>query len=137
MEPLPTSDQRQWNVGPEGERAGEYKRWRMGLGEGLVVDIDQVEFRTNPDGSYRIAAIIELSKVEGEILNPGAYLSTVVRNRKRQLDLIEAVAWKLDVPAWYVIFTEGLSDVYVLPITTTRKWHHMSIAEWRSVLARL
>jgi hypothetical protein len=134
--PLPTSDQRQWNVEAEKGRVSEYHHWRMDLRVGSVQDIDQIEY-TIIDGKVVPLALIELSKVEDHIIKPSRYLPTVDKNRRRQMQVARELAQQLGIPAFYFLYEDGFNRIFLKQLNQVNgggTWLEPSLSDWQRII---
>jgi len=108
------------------DRAIDYRKWRWGVGSGCyVADIDQLEYRFIYD-SIKPVALLELTRVDGNIPLPNSYLDAVLRRfRKRdaQSKLAIYVASMLNCKAWIVLFRWNLSEYWLYNLTNNRGWY--------------
>ena len=115
VKPIPcTGIQDKWTI--EDDRVMEYRKWRMGLKVGKVQDIDQLEYKI-VDGQVIPLAILELTKVEGCVIYPERYLYKIEQTRVKQMMVTTAIARYLNIPAYYVVFEDGVT------LGTGRMWN--------------
>jgi hypothetical protein len=123
------------------DRTIEYRAWRHTLGNGLyAADIDQVEWRVR-DGVPVPVAVLELSRVDGNVRVPPAYLEAVVDRMTRrdgQASAVTHFASLLGVKAWVVLFRWDLTEYWVYNLSTPRdRWWHLAPDKYRDWLVSL
>lgn len=120
------------------DRCAGYRDWRLGFGDGCyVADVDQVEWRIR-GGVLVPVATLELTRLDGEMLHPKAYLAGTLRRRFPPEGSSEAnkghgfqthhavnVAKKLGVPCFVVIFKWDLTHFWVYNLSDRRGWWEM------------
>ena len=142
MESLPTSDQKQWNIGCD-SREKLYKEWRIKIkGMGYAQDIDTIEYnyKKGDDGKPNLICIIELSLVQDKdgIHFPENYLKTVDKNRAQQMGFTRYLGQRLEIPAFYLMFERKFDRFFVKNLTDGNgEWWICTPKQWETYLRKL
>lgn len=117
-----------------------YRQWRWRFGGGCYVsDVDQLEWRA-ANGQMFPVALLELSRVDGNVRLPWTYLKAVL-DRFTKRDGQGSVALKtagfLKVPAFIVLFRWDLSEFWVFNLVTGGSWNNMTRNEYAVWLRKL
>lgn len=111
-----------------GKRPSEYSEWHRSLGrEYLAADIDYVEYRT---GRGIVALIDVTGEMEDErhLLNSKKY---IWKRTKMQREILSTMSKALQVPAFFVLHTRGMTTFHVYNLSdTSEKPLRMSRAEY-------
>lgn len=103
------------------------------------MDIDQVEWRII-DGVPTPIAIIELSRVDGNVHLPKSYMEAVLHRfnkRDGQGSMIKEIAQSLKVKAWVVLFRWDLTEFWVYNLTDSRGWWQMNQEKYEGWVRKL
>jgi len=108
------------------DRIADYRKWRWGIGNGCYVcDIDHLEYRITGNKIIPVA-LLELTRVDGNIKLPDTYLSGVLdrfKKRDAQSKLITYVAELLSCKVWIVLFRHDLSEFWLYNLSSDRGWY--------------
>ena len=122
------------------DRSLPYRDWRRTIGRSLYVnDIDQLEWRVI-DGEIKPVAIIELTRVNGNISVPQSYLDSVLKRitqRDPQSKIACMVADSLNVCAYVVVWRWDLSEFFVYNLTKERGWKYWSPLQYEKWIGSL
>lgn len=125
-------------------RMRPYREFHSSLGKGYYMqDLDAVEYRY-VDGKLRIAALIEITRADNDKTVDEHYLNGILerfRLRDSQGSLVIAMADKLGVPAFVVLFREDASEFWVFCLAdpendweSTESWLAMTPDEYTHFL---
>jgi len=122
------------------DRTIEYRNWRHGFGGGCyVTDVDQLEWRM-VDSEIRLVASIELSRIDGNVAIPDSYHDAVLTRfmkRDGQGKIIRAIATKLEIPTWIVLFRWNLTEFWVFNLTELRGWWRLTPDKYKEWIRSL
>lgn len=122
------------------DRTSAYREWRWGLGNSLYVnDVDQVEWRM-VNGEIRPVAVIELTRVDGSVPVPPAYLKAILdrmTGRDPQGRVAVEVASRLGVCAYVVAWRWDLTEFWGYNLSRNVGWKLWTANEYRAWLASL
>ncbi len=107
------------------DRGAAYAAFRRPLGLGVVMDFDQVEYRRDANGDLVPAALLELTRVDGNIPVPKTYLAAILaryQKRDRQSQLVCEGARRLGTTAWIVAFRHDLTEFWIYNLSDERGW---------------
>ena len=91
------------------------------------MDIDQIEWRFR-DGDAVPVALIELTRVDGNMSIPQSYLNAIVNRftkRDGQAALLLQVAQQLELAVWISLFRWDLSEFWVYNLSRNEGWWHV------------
>ncbi len=120
------------------DRAKAFRDWHRTLGPKLyAVDIDLLELRKRADGSFGCAAVLEVTRVDGDVSDQ--YLAAILARYDRGLQSIAAplVAQSLGAKAWIVLFREDCSRFWVYNLSDRRGWWQLTAQRMELFLANL
>lgn len=122
------------------DRICDYRSWRHTFGNGMYVnDIDQLEWRII-DGKHTPVALIELSRIDGNMKIPQKYLEAVLnrfKKRDAQGSIFVLLAKLLKIDIWIVLFRWDLSEFYLYNLVNGEKWVHLSKDEYKKWISEL
>lgn len=123
------------------DRLKDYRGWRWGAGgrELLVTDLDQIEYAF-VDGEPIPVAVLELSRVDGDVKVPPSYLRAVLdrfQKRDAQGKVSCHLASRLGCKCWIVLFRYDLSEFWVFNLSDSRGWWNLSQPVYERWLERL
>tara|TARA_Y100001970_G_scaffold236285_1_gene295880 strand:- start:3949 stop:4488 length:540 start_codon:yes stop_codon:yes gene_type:complete len=99
----------------------EYRDWHRTLNRSWYVnDVDQIEWRSGPDGQPFPVALIELTEIR-KISDLSAVLDRFL-NKTAQGDFSKRIAELLGVNAYIVGYVAGLSEFHVYNLTENKGW---------------
>lgn len=133
-------------VGTERSRTSDYQDWHRTLGaDFLVNDIDQIEWRLDANRNVFPVAVIELSRVDGNMTVPDSYLDAAWDRfsvRDPQSKVTALVAARLGVPAFFTLYRHDMTQFWVYEIYHPQRystwfWDHKTEAEYRKFVIEL
>jgi hypothetical protein len=122
------------------DRTAVYRRFRRTIRQAGATDFDQVEWRYNDHKNLVPVALLELTRVDGNMPVPAGYLNAILARymeRDWQGALAVAGAGYLGVRAWIVAFRYDLTEFWVYNLSDRRGWFHGDVAwyeRWISAL---
>jgi hypothetical protein len=120
--------------GDREDRCRDYRGWRWKFGGGLYAsDVDQIEWRIE-NGVFRPVAVLELTRVDGNIPVPQSYLDRILLRfgeRDGQGKIARRTAELLGCKAWIVAFRWSVNEFWVYNLTDGRGWWHTDRALYR------
>jgi len=120
------------------DRVAPYRSWRYVQGIGGVTDVDNIEWRLH-QGVWLPVAVLELTRVDGNIPVPDSYRANVLTRFQRDVqgETAVTVARRLGCKAWVVLFRWDMSDLWVFNLTDSRGWWHLNEERYRHWLRSL
>jgi hypothetical protein len=135
---LNSNGQKAYQRSDREDRSLDYKLWLRTFDTGgLFMDVDLVKWKKE-NGELVPRAITELTRCDSEECGPPYRAAIIERyfNRDIQGKVIEALAKRLNVPAYLVLFQKDMKWLWVYSFQT-KVWKEFTPDEWAKFLNQL
>jgi len=107
------------------DRTAPYRKMRRTFKQAGATDFDQVEWRYDGFGELIPVALLELTRVDGNVYVPPTYFEAILKRfieRDWQGQLACKGAELLGTTAWIVAFRHDLTEFWIYNLSDRRGW---------------
>ena len=116
----------------------EYRDWHRTLDRHLYAnDIDQIEWRSGPDGKPFPVALMELTEIRINTPNLMDQILDRFEVKTSQAEFSRTIADKLGVNAYIVAYAAGLNYFFLYNLSEKKGWVRFSQAQYKHWLSLL